>query len=164
LPTAVAWSGAGPAHFRDAAHGQRALDVVERDRFVPAGHRQRDGLLDPGGQFLEVRAGEGADVQPLARGARQADDADAEAVAPGGGDVLDEAAAHQGRQDPGDRAHVDAGAPGDLVGSELRPGVGELGEDRDRPLDGGDLAGGWLTGSGHDRIPVAMEILFPSGQ
>jgi len=153
--------GAGPPHLRDAAHGQRALHVVERDRLVPTRHRQRDRLLHLACQLRQVRVGEGADVQPFARGVRQPDDPHAQAVAPGGGYVLDQAAAHERGQDPGDRADVDAGAPGDLVGAQLSPGAGELAQDRDRPLHGGDLAGGWLTCSGHCMIPVDMEILLP---
>jgi hypothetical protein len=71
--------------------------------------------------------------------------------------VLDQPAADQRGQDAGDRAHVDAGAPGDLVRAQLGAGVRELAEDGHRPLHRGDLAGSWLAGSGHDMI-------FPKGK
>src|SRR5258707_12537785 len=79
--------------------------------------RQRHCLAGSLGEFLQVRPGQGPDVEPLTRGRSQPHDADAEAVAPCRRQVLHQPAARERCQDPGDAALVDPGTPPDLVGA-----------------------------------------------
>jgi hypothetical protein len=53
--------------------------------------------------------------------------------------------------------------PGDLVRAQFGPGVRELAEDGHRSLHHGDLAGGWLTGSGHVMISPEGKWYFLYG-
>jgi hypothetical protein len=73
--------------------------------------------------------------------------------------VIDQATAGERGQDPRDRAHVDPGPAGNLVGAQLDPRGRELVEDDDRTLDGGNLTGGWPTSPCHDTIfPIGNSI------
>src|SRR5215813_8129230 len=112
-----------------------------------------------------MRPGQGADVQSLTGRGGQSHDADAEAVAPCRWQVLHQPAARQRRQYPRDAADVDPGAPRDLVGAKLGLRLSEDIENGDRTLDGSNMAGSGLSGSGHgSMLSLEMEMLFPSRQ
>src|SRR3954469_23727218 len=70
-------------------------------------------------------------------------------------DVLHEAGAGERREQPRDRARVDARAAGDLVRPE-RAAVVERVEHCEGALDGGDVANGWLTGAGRGTLHLSV--------
>src|SRR5258707_11792784 len=79
--------------------------------------RQRHCLAGLLREFLQVRPGQGPDVEPLTRGRSQPHDPDAEAVAPCRRQVLHQPAARDRCENPGDTAPVDPRAPRDLLGA-----------------------------------------------
>ena len=117
----------------------RAGDEVDGDRVLVAGHRQRGRLAGRIDERDEVRPGDLAYVEPREHGVREVDEADAEPVAAGRGDALDEAGRRQRAELTRYGARRHARAPRDLVRPELaalRKGV----EHRDRTLGSANSA------------------------
>jgi hypothetical protein len=78
--------------------------------------------------------------------------------------MVDQPATGERGENPGDRADVDPGPAGDLVGAQLGPRRREFVEDGDRTLDRSDLAGGWPASSCHGTILLSLEMVLPYGQ
>ena len=102
-------------------------------------------------ELLQVRPREPAQVEAPEDGVAELDQPQREPVAARLGHVLDVPRRGERREQARDRARVDAGAAGDLVRAEL-VAVGERVEHRERALDGGDVADGWLTGAGRGTL------------
>ena len=126
----------------------RAGDEVDRDRVLVARHRERRGLAGRLDERDEVRPRDLADVEPREHGVREVDEADAEPVAAGRGDALDEAGSGERAELARYGARRHARAARDLVRPELAA-FGKRVEDGDRPLGGANSAGGRLTSARH---------------
>ena len=113
---------------------------------------------------LEVGMGDLAQVEPRQDRISELEETQPQPVAPALGHVLDVAGVCERGEEAGHRAGVDLRQPGDLVRPHLSPG-GEDVEDREPPLDGGDVTYGWSSGSAHGRFRrVIMDTPLPGRQ
>ena len=140
-----------PAELRNALHDRGAVREVDGDRVVLARGGERRRLPRLAHERLQVRMGEGPQVETAQDGVTELDQPQRQPIPAGLRHVLDEPSRGERGQQTGHRARVDARAPRDLVRSEL-PSVGEGVEHRERALDGSDVADGWLTGASHDTL------------
>jgi hypothetical protein len=111
-----------------------------------------------------VGPGQLAQVEASEHRVPQLEQAEAEPVTAGAGNVLDEASVGERCEQPGHGARVDPGPSRDLVRSELDPPARRAGsgsvrivdregiEHRDGALDRGDVTDGWLSGAGHGTL------------
>ena len=95
--------------------------------------------------------GDLAQVEPRQDCISELEETQPQPVAPAFGHVLDVAGVRERGEKAGHRAGIDPRQPSDLVRPQLPPG-GEDVEDRESPLDGGDMTYGWSSGSGHGRF------------
>ncbi len=139
---------ARPAELGDALDDGGAVREVDGDRVVLARGREGCGLTGLPHERLQVGPGERAEVEAREHRVAELDQAKRQAIPAGLRDVLDESRRGERREQARHGACVDARAPRDLVRAELAT-VGERIEHGERPLDGGDVTDGWLTGACH---------------
>ena len=145
LPGRRRVSDARPPHPRHALHRRGALHEVDRDRVDLTRRRQRRRLARLRDELLQMRPGDLAQIEPGEHRVPELQQAEAEPVAAGRGDVLDHPSAGKRREQPRHRARVDPRSPGDLVRAELRVAIGQRVEHGQRALDRSDVANGWLS-------------------
>ena len=97
----------------------RSRDEVDGDRVLVARHGERRGLTGRVDERDEVRARDLADVEAREHRVRKVNEADAEAIASGGRDPLDEPRRSERAELARDGARRHAGPARDLVGAEL---------------------------------------------
>ena len=117
----------------------RAGDEVDGDRVLVARDRQGRGLAGRLDEGDEMGSRDLADVEPREDGVREVDEAEAELVAAGGLDALDETGGGERSELARYGARRHARAPCDLVRAELAS-VCKGVEHRDRPLGSANSA------------------------
>ena len=149
---------------RDALHDRRALDEVDCHGMPFARRRQGHRLARLLGKRPEVGVRDLTQVEARQDRVAKLEETQAQPVAPALGHVLDVAGVRERGEEAGHGAGVDPGQPGDLVRPQLPPG-GEDVENREPPLDGSDVASGWMSGSAHGRFRLAiMDTPLPRRQ
>ena len=118
----------------------RAGDEVDGDRVRVAGNRERGRLAGRVDQRDEVGARDLAHVESREHRVREVDEADAEAVAAGRVDALDETRRSERAELARDGARRHAGPPRNLVRAELAAFCKGV-EHRDRSLGSANSAG-----------------------
>ena len=155
---------ARPSELGHALHGGGTVHEVDGDGVVLARRRERRGLSGLAHERLAGAAGRAG----AGRGARARRCRARRGAARGGSGRwrarARRTARGERREQAGDGARVDAGAAGDLVRAELAA-VGERVEHGERPLDGGDVADGWLSGAGRGTLLLSVfETPLPGRQ
>ncbi len=118
----------------------RAGNEVDGDRVLVAGHGERRGLAGRFDQRDEVRAGDLANVEAREHRVREVDEPNAESVAAGRVDALDETGRSERPELARDGARRHARPARDLVRAELAAFCKGV-EHRDRSLGSANSAG-----------------------